>query len=191
MAVGLPSLADALVLVVLIVPGFVAVKVFARITAFDRRLSDFDMTVFSFIASLIVFVPFSYLTSLDSIDKIRDAVLMPQTIALLLSLSAAIGLLPGLVVKRGFRSRYFLGTVWDSIASDLPEKDVFVLVHTVLGQEIMGRLDSMGTGDSPKELRLLEPQMIIRDKSYKARKKLRLGKQMFVSEKDIESIAFL
>lgn len=191
MAVELPSLADALILVVLIVPGFVAVKVFAWITAFDRKLSDFDMTVLSFIASLIVYLPFSYITSLDSIDKIRDVVLMPQTIAMLLSLSVVIGFFPGLVVKILFRARYFYGPVWDSIASGVPEKDVFVLVHTVLGQEIMGRLHSIGTGGSPKDVRLIEPQMIIRDKSYNARKKIRLGKEMFISEKDIQSVTFL
>jgi hypothetical protein len=191
MAVDLPSLADALVLVVLLVPGFVAAKVFARITAFDRKLSDFDMTVLSFVASLIVYVPFSYLTSLDSIDKIRDAVLMPQNIILLLSLSVAIGLFPGLAVKKLFRSGYFPGTVWDSIVRNIPKEPVFVLVHTALGQEIMGQLDSVGTGGSPKELRLLQPKMIIRDKSYEAAKELRLGKMMFISEKDVQSIAFL
>jgi hypothetical protein len=61
----------------------------------------------------------------------------------------------------------------------------------VLGQEIMGRLHSIGTGDSPKDVRLLEPQMIIRGKNYKAREKIRLGKEMFISEKDTQSIAFL
>jgi len=192
MTVDLPSLADALVIIILLVPGFVAAKVFARITAFDRELSDFDMTVLSFVASLIVYVPFSYLTSLDSVDKIRQAVLMPQSILLLLSLSVAIGFFPGLVVKRLFRHGYHPGTVWDSIVRNIkPKEPVFVLVHTAMGQEIMGQLDSIGTGDSPKELRLLQPKMVIRNKNYEAVKELRLGKQMFISEKDIQSIAFL
>jgi len=64
-------------------------------------------------------------------------------------------------------------------------------VHTALGQEIMGQLDSVGTGDTAKELRLLQPKMIIRNKNYEATRQLRLGKQMFISEKDIQSIAFL
>jgi len=55
----------------------------------------------------------------------------------------------------------------------------------------MGQLQSVGTGDSPKELRLLHPKMIIREKSYEATKELRLGKQMFISEQDVQSIAFL
>jgi hypothetical protein len=192
MAVDLPSLADALVLVVLLVPGFVAAKVFARITALDRKLSDFDMTVLSFVASLIIYIPFSYLTSLDSIDQIRDAVLMPQNIILLLSLSVAIGLLPGLAVKKLFRPGYHPGTVWDSIVRNIkPKEPTFVLVHTALGQEIMGLLDSVGAGDTPKDLRLLQPELIIRNKNHEATRKLRLGKQMFVSEKDVQSIAFL
>jgi hypothetical protein len=188
---ALPSLADALVLVVLIVPGFVFVRVFARVTAFDRKLSEFDMTVLSFIASLIVYIPFSYLTSLDSIDKIRDAVLMPQTIALLLSLSFAMGLFPGLVVKKWFRPKYVHGTVWEAVVKDQPEKGVFVLVHTVLDQEIMGKLHSIGTGDSPKDMRLLDPVMVIRDKGLNARKQMRLGKEIYLSEKDVQSVAFL
>jgi hypothetical protein len=191
LAVELPSLADALILVVLIVPGFVTVKIFAWITAFDRKLSDFDMTVLSFIASLIVCLPFSYLTSLDSIDKIRDAVLMPQTIGLLLFLSLLIGFVPGLLVKMALRRRYFYGGLWNSIADQIPETDVFVSVHTVLGEEIMGRLHSVGTGDSPKDVRLVDPVMIIRDKGQKATKKMRLGREMFISEKSIQSIVFL
>lgn len=96
MALDLPSVADALVLVVLLVPGFVSAKVFARVFAYDRKFSDFDMTVISFALSLVIYVPFSYLTSLDSLDKIRQAALMPQNITLLLALSIAIGLFPGL-----------------------------------------------------------------------------------------------
>lgn len=189
--VELPSLTDALILVVLIAPGFVTVKLFAWITALDRKLSDFDMTIVSLVVSLGIYLPFSYITSLNSIDKIRDAVLMPQTIAILLSLSLAFGLFPGLVAKRLFRTRYFHGSVWDSITSRLPQEDVFVLVHTELGQEIMGRLHSIGTGDSTKDVRLLEPQMIIRDRNFNAERKIRLGKEMFISEKDIQSMAFL
>lgn len=187
----LPSLADALILVVLIVPGFVAAKIFARTTAMDRKLSDFDMTVYSFIASLVVYVPFSYLSSLDTIDKIRDAVLMPQTIASLLSLSIILGLGPGLIVKRLFRHRHSAGSVWDSLAKELPEKDVFVLVHTGLGQEIMGRLESVGTGDTPKDIRLLEPKLIIRDKNQVAKNEIALGAQVYLSAENIQSVSIL
>ena len=52
-------------------------------------------------------------------------------------------------------------------------------------------LDSVGTGDTAKDLHLLQPEMIIRDKNHEATKKLRLGKQMFISERDVQSIAFL
>lgn len=55
----------------------------------------------------------------------------------------------------------------------------------------MGELDQVGTGDTAKELRLLQPKMIIRDKNYEATNQLHLGKQMFIAEKDIQSIAFL
>jgi hypothetical protein len=191
MPVDFLSIADALV-VVLLVPGFVAAKIFARITAFDRKLSDFEMTVLSFALSLVTYVPFSYLTSVDSLDKIRQAALMPQNITLLLLLAALIGLLPGLVVKRLYRRGYYPGTVWDAIVRNLnPKEPIFVLVHTTLGQEIMGQLDQVGTGDTAKEVRLLQPKMILRDKNFEATSQLRLGKQMFISEKDIQSIAFL
>jgi hypothetical protein len=186
------SIADALVVVVLLVPGFVAAKVFARITAFDRKLSDFEMTVLSFALSLVTYIPFSYVTSVDSLDKIRQAALMPQNITLLLSLAVAIGLFPGLLVKRLYRRGYHPGTVWDSVVQNInPKEPVFVLVHTAVGQEIMGQLDSVGTGDTAKELRLLQPKIIVRDKDYEATRQLRLGRQMFISEKDIQSIAFL
>jgi len=192
MGVDTLSIADALVVVVLLVPGFVAAKVFARITAFDRKLSDFEMTVLSFALSLVTYVPFSYLTSIDSLEQIRQAALMPQTIILLLSLSVAIGLFPGLVVKRLYRRGYHPGTVWDAVVRNINPKEVaFVLVHTALGQEIMGQLESVGTGDTAKELRLLQPKMIIRGKNREATKQLPLGKHMFIAEKDIQSIAFL
>jgi hypothetical protein len=186
------SIADALVVIVLLVPGFVAAKIFARITAFDRKLSDFEMTVLSFALSLVTYIPFSYLTSIDTLNKIRQAALMPQNITLLLLLAVVIGLLPGLMVKRLYRRGYHPGTVWDAVIRDLnPKESVFVLVYTALGQEIMGQLDQVGTGDTAKELRLLQPKMIIRDKNYEATNRLQLGKQMFIAEKDIQSIAFL
>ena len=52
-------------------------------------------------------------------------------------------------------------------------------------------LDSVGTGDTAKDLRLLQPEIIIRNEKREATDKLRLGKQMFISEKDVRSVAFL
>ena len=192
MVLDLPSLADALVLVVLLVPGFISAKIFTWVFAYDRKFSDFDMTVISLVLSLVIYVPFSYLTSLDSLDKIKQAALMPQNIMLLLALSVTIGLFPSLVGRKLFRQGYHPGTVWSSIVKNMNRKEPnFVLVHTALGQEIMGQLDSVGTGDTAKELRLLQPDLIIRDKNSEATRKLRLGKLIFISEKDVQSIAFL
>ena len=95
-------------------------------------------------------------------------------------------------MKYGFRRhRSACGTVWDGIARMLPVEPVFVKVYTSQGQEVRSRLVSIGTGDSPKDILLRKPELIIRSRSLRATNVLDLGNEMFISAADIRRIAFL
>ena len=190
---GVPGISDALVVVILLVPGFIAMKLFARITAFDRKLSDFDITVYSLMLSLIIYLPFTLFTGLSTLDRIREAILFPSTLGWLLLLSIVMGIGPGFVVKLMFRRGFFVGNVWQGIIGRIPKNvyPIFVLVDTVDGKEILGQLHSVGTGDQPKDVLLFEPKLIIRNKTLIVEKRLDLGKELFIPEKDVRRVIFL
>jgi len=110
-----------------------------------------------------IYLPFTLITGLSALDRIREAILFPSTLGWLLLLSIVIGIVPGIVVKLIFRKGFFVGNVWQGIISGIP-KDVsptFVLVNTMDGQEVMGQLHSVGTGDQPRDVLLFEPKLSI------------------------------
>ena len=189
----LPSLADVLVVMILVVPGFVAVKIFARITAFDRKLSDFDTTVYSLGTSLAIYVPFILITGLDNIDKIRDSILLPCNLGLIVGLSVGTGGLTGIAVKLLFRRKFKWGDVWHRSVVEIQKRllpPFFVIVHTDK-QEIVGQLLSAGTGEQPKDLLIFQPKLIIRNPDFSVKEQMDLGSDLFIPEDSIRSIVFL
>jgi len=178
---------------ILVVPGFVAVKIFARITAFDRKLSDFDTTVYSLGTSLAIYVPFVLITGLDNFDKIRDSILLPGNFELIIALSVGTGVMTGIAIKLLFRRRFKWGDVWHRSVVDIQKRllpPFFVIVHTEK-QEIVGQLLSAGTGDQPKDLLIFQPKLVIRNPDLSVREQMDLGSDVFIPEESIRTLVFL
>ncbi len=94
-------------------------------------------------------------------------------------------------MKLFFRRGVSHGGVWDWMFTRRMPENPFVLVFTTSGQEIMGRLQWGGMGTDPRDIFLLDPQLIIRDKNQMAKQVLDLGEGMFISAHDVLRVAFL
>jgi len=190
----LPSLEDTLAVIILVIPGFISVKVFARITAFDHKLSDFDTTVYSLGTSLAIYVPFVLLTGLDNFDKVRDYILLPANLGLIGLLSVGSGTVSGIGVKLLFRKRFHWGDVWEGNVVEIEKRlsaPYFVIANTVDNQEIIGQISSAGTRGQSKDLLLAEPKLIIRNKDLTVREQMPLGTQVYIPEHSITKLVFL
>lgn len=102
---ALPSITDALIVIVLLIPGFVAFWLVKRLGRFNRPLSEFESSLWSFVLSAIILFFFTSLTGLSNIDKIRDEFFYPINFGLLFVLTAIIGLLGGALLRVSNRNR--------------------------------------------------------------------------------------
>jgi len=187
----LPSLADVLLVVVLVVPGFVSYILFKKVAMKEKRTTDFEATIWSLATSLVVYAIFAYITGLYNIDLIRDNILVPNNILLIFGLALVFGGSFGILARVLFRRGYHSGDCWEECAKAAASIGSFVLIYTSDGKEYKGELMRAGISEAPREIVLKEPKMIFRDSKGFVVNEFNVGTTMLFNEKDILRVAFL
>ena len=186
----LPSLADLLIIVVLLVPGFVCLFITCRIAAIRRRFSELEFTVWSLFLSLIIYVPFSLTTGINDLDQIRDKIFFPGNFVLLMVYTLLTGIVLGAILKN-FRPGMLLGDPWN-IAFDRVTRrgGKFVIIYTESGLEYKGFVHLSGAEQDSKELSIKYPKLILRDKDWNIVDEIAMGKEILFTERDIRRVLF-
>jgi hypothetical protein len=187
----LPSLADALIVIVLLMPGFITFFLIRRISAIGKELSEFENIISSVIFSIIVLVPFAIFTGLDNIDKIRDGLFQPLNVSILFAVSIAIGIGIGFIYKR-FRKNYRLGDPWEVMMKYYTSKKngAWITVITKDSKEYKGALRHAGISDDSREIVLNRPIQIFRDASGESTSEMEVGQELLFTEDDVARISF-
>lgn len=190
---ALPSLADVVMVIVLLLPGFISLVLFKWISIIERKLSDFETVVWSLFISLLIYTVFSAITGISDVDSIRDGIFLPNNLMLILGLSLTFGFLPGVLLRYGFRKRIVRGDCWNvCMARVKSKKSPWVIVYTEKGLEYKGRLHIFGTeGEHPRELVIEKPKLIQRNNEGKVLKEIKMGSEILFLQKDIRRIVFL
>ena len=190
---ALPSLADVVVVIVLLFPGFISLVLFKWISIIERKLSDFETVIWSLFISLLIYTVFSATTGISDVDSIRDGIFLPNNLIIILGLSLTFGFLPAVIVRLGFRKRVVRGDCWDvCMARAKDKKHLWVVVYTEKGLEYKGRLHIYGTkGEHPRELVIEKPKLIKRNKEGKVLNEIKMGSEILFLQKDIRRIVFL
>lgn len=188
---ALPSLADVIMVIVLLFPGFISFIVFKWISIVERKFSDFETVVWSLFGSLLIYTVFSAITGISDIDSIRDGIFLPSNVALILGLSLLFGIIPSGIVKFSVRKRIVRGDCWDACMGRANQKNSWVIIHTENGLEYKGILHIYGTkGEHPRELVIEKPKLILRDNNGKVLNEVRMGREILFLQKDIRRIVF-
>jgi len=188
--VALPSLADVIFVIVLLVPGFIALTIFRWLAILEKKLSEYLLVLWSLFFSLFIYAIFSWLTGISNIDSIRDNILLPENLVKILSLGLAFGIIPGMIVRLTFRRHFVRGDCWEASMKQASKKGCWVIVYTNDGREYKGYLHYSGGGDSPREISIRSPKLILRDNKFKVLKEVEMGKEIFFQEKDLQRIMF-
>lgn len=186
---ALPSVSDAIVVVVLLVPGFVCFVLFRRIAVVEAVFSDFETTVWSLGISAMMYGVFSYLTGITDIDTLSGNFFQPlylTTFIWILGSGLLLAGLAGVVVRETWMRGTSLGDIWDW-TKDLQSQ--WVTVYTTDGLEYRGQLFGVGFGRSRHELLLKNPKQIVRDRNWKPALEIPRGDAMVFTEGDIRRVA--
>jgi len=168
---ALPSLIDVVTVIVILLPGFVSFVLFKWVSIIERKFSDFETVVWSLFVSLLIYMIFGAVTGISDFDRIRDAILLPSTLLMVLSLSLGFGFIPGGIVRYALRKRVVRGDCWDACMSRADStNNRWVIVYTENGLEYKGRIHIYGTvGEYRRELVIEEPKLIQRNDDGKVK----------------------
>lgn len=191
---ALPSLLDALIVITLLLPGFVAFHLFRFLAVFERKLEEYETVIWSLLWSLAVYAIFALTTGVRDLDALRERVFEPSSLTLLTAATLLLGFLPGtiwhLVFNRG--TRPFRGDPWDLFFVDVAKvggRDLVVLTQD--GREFQGWGSLVGKEDNRREIVIMEPVMVLRGSSGDVVKEIPYGEQMLFTERDVSRVAML
>jgi len=187
----LPSLADILLVVVLLVPGFVSFIIFKKLALRQQKTTDLETTVYSLFASLMILAVFGQITNINNIDSIRDNIFIPNNLALIFVLSIIPSALFGYVSRRLFRRGYSEGDCWAKCFEATRKIGSYVLAYTSDEKEYKGELCMAGMAEAKREIVLNHPKIILRDPQFKILDEIEIGEVILFNEKDIRRIVFL
>ncbi len=189
MVLELPSISDIADIMVFLVPGFVTFLIARRIALIDHKFSDLETIVLIIILSLVNYIPFGYLTGIDTLNQIGDKIFDPTNALTLLLIVIGMGFLIGWIFKMVFKKTSVAGSPWGIIYKKVRKGGAWVIVYTE-NREIKGTIEHMSEGDT-REMILLHPKIIVRDSNQLESVSYSLGNSILLTEGEIKGIVIL
>ncbi|WP_428326672.1 DUF6338 family protein [Nitrosopumilus sp.] len=185
---ALPSLADALIVVILLIPGFITFTIIRWLGHYGNKQTEFKITISSFSLSMVIIFFYTLITGITSLDILRDKFFIPTNFLILFGITLAVGFGVGMILRRRRSNRFRLDT-WEKTATEY-DNAPWIIVITIAGTEYKGRLFRLDVEDK-KDIVIVNPKQIIRDEKNEITSEIEFGEKMFFHERDIARIAFL
>lgn len=189
---ALPSLADVVFVIVILLPGFLALSIFKWVAIYERKLSDYKLLLWSLFFSLVIYGIFSASTGISNFDEMRDVLLLSQNLVGILGLGIISGGGPGLIV-RFWQKRYgtsIPGDAWQVSMRSATKNGCWVIVHTLDKKEYKGILHYTGGKGEPREISIRRPKLILRNDNGKVLNEIKMGSEIFFKETDLQRVVF-
>ncbi len=187
----LPSLADILVVIVYLVPGFVAFQVIKKIAFIEKEFTEFELTVWSVFGSLCIYLVFSLLFGVSSLEKVRESVFDGKQLLSLIVISLLGGVITGISGKYLFRKGFFPGDCWEFAFDQIKTKGSYVLVYTLDGREFKGMAEHYDSGEDEHQIILARPKLILRNDKWKIVDEIEMGQRILLDKNQIKQLVFL
>lgn len=190
---SVPGVSEILTVIFLLVPGFASFVLIKKTGVLEGKFSDFEATILSLILSLIIYVPFSFITGLKDLESISKSLIDPYYISILLLIAGGLGLGLGFLIKI-ISKRAGGGTLWYNSIKSMGEIGEYVLVLTENGKEYKGfiKYSFEDPNTKEKELILYKPSEILREScSGKVSKEKPMGQGILFLHNDIKRMIFL
>lgn len=177
---------------ILILPGFLAINIIRKISIYEGKIPAQEYYFWSLFLSIIIFIIFSFLTGIDSIQEFENLILNYETILLLFFISIILGGIVGYLVKKIVHGEFNVlpEQVWSITLKRLNKNEgKFVTIFTSANSEFSGRIRIYSAReDSPKEILIEDPIQIIRNEKMEVISEIEWGKEILFTEGDINRI---
>lgn len=187
---ALPSLDDVVFVLVLLMPGFISLTLFRRILALEKKISEFELVIWSVLFSLLIYAVYGWYNGMTDVNVIKNNILQPERLVAVLGLSLVIGVVPSVIMKRLFRRNVFCGQIWNTCMRSASKEGSWVTVFTSDGKEYKGSLHYSGGEGSPNEITIRKPKLILRDSKGYLEEEVDIGQEVLFNQEDIKRIVF-
>jgi len=190
---------EVTITLIFILPGFLAIYLASKLTYFEKPASIFEHTLWSLISSIIIYAVFILAKGIRDYESLRNIVFQSDTIFVIITIALLEGIgiscLHRLDPIRHLRkilqwkseTKYTpTPHIWDEeLARNTPS---WVLVYTKNGLEYKGVVASWTVGETPKELLIARPKLILRNKQWKVLDEIEMGDAIIFLEDDIARV---
>jgi hypothetical protein len=187
------SISDLFFIIVIVIPGYASFFIFRWLAYLEEKWSDQDILFLSFACSVIIYISTGYLSNVSEFDKIKDIILEPSKLLILLFVTFLLGIVPGGILRIWYwRNDISPGNTWVTAIESAMEgdEDVWILVYTNDGKEYKGIINYYDAGEEPNSISIRRPIQIIRNEDYFVNNEFEIGKEIIFKEDDIARIVF-
>lgn len=156
---------------------------------FERKLSDFEITVWSLFVSSIILIMFNFLLGINSFVDMMNYMFYFDKLFIFNIVGICVGVLAGIIIKIRFRKRILLGSPWDNSFDDVV-KGSWVLIKTKTGEEILGKIFRSSRGPSEREVLLTEPKYVKRKRDDALPELKEIDGNVLINGKNMNLIVF-
>lgn len=185
-----PSLADAIIVIILLIPGFMAFTLIRWLGHYGSKLSEFKITVTSFSLSMIILFFYTQIIGVSDVDVLRDRFFVTENYLILFGITLGVGGSIGIILRKR-RTNYNRLGIWQRRITDYTVSP-WIIVFTKNDKEYKGKLTGAGIeSGEEKEIVIDQPKQIVRDKQCNVLSEIEFGKRMIFKHDDILRISFL
>jgi len=159
------------------------------IAMFERKLSDFEITVWSLFVSSTILILFNFILGINSFVNMMNYIFYFDKLFIFNVVGICIGVIAGIIIKKYFRKRILPGSPWDN-SFDNVVKGAWILIKMKNGEEILGKILRSSRGSSEREVLLTEPKFVKRKKDDIQSELKDVDGNVLINGKDINLIVF-
>jgi len=196
---------EIIITLIFILPGFLAIFLASKLAHFEKPRSIFEHTLWSLISSIAIYVAVIFAKGITNYESLSNIIFQPETISIIILIAlfegVALACLHRLnplkylrqIVQWRTKVKYSpTPHVWDEeLATRAKNSPTWVLVYTKKGLEYKGVVVTWTVGETPKELLITRPKLILRDDDKEILDQIEMGDAILFLEDDIARIVFL
>lgn len=158
---NIPDLSNVVYIIFLIIPGFISLMIIQYIAIFEKKKSDFEITIWSLFVSSALLALFSRILNIRSFIDLQNYIFYFDNLLVINILGISIGFIIGIIIKLFFKPGILRGSPWNSVFDESAEKGAWVLVQAKTGIEILGKVIRTSVSPSDREIALTEAKKVV------------------------------